>query len=159
MNPRLAHLLARLYPRLWRERYGKEFEAFLRNGRGGLRTSANVVWSALSEHVIPTRGTAMDQYPRSVIALTKQPSAFLPLAMSLTALALVLGHVAIYGIVHEPDEGTVAHLWQILMAGHLPVAAYFAIKWLPKATRPALLVLAMLAGALAANFAAVFFLT
>jgi len=47
----------------------------------------------------------------------KLPSAFLPLAMSLTALGLVLGHVAIYGVVHEADEGAAAHLWQLLMGG------------------------------------------
>jgi hypothetical protein len=29
MNPRLAHLLVRLYPRAWRERHDEEFEAIL----------------------------------------------------------------------------------------------------------------------------------
>ena len=32
----------------------------------------------------------------------------------------------------RPDEGTIAHLWQLLMAGQLPVLAFFAIKWLPR---------------------------
>ena len=58
----------------------------------------------------------------------KQPSAFLPLVMSLTALAMVLGHAAIYGIVHETDEGPAAHIFQILMAAQVPVVAFFAIK-------------------------------
>ena len=40
----------------------------------------------------------------------RQPSAFLPVALSLVALALVLGHVALFGVVHEADEGTAAHL-------------------------------------------------
>ena len=159
MNPRLAHLLTRLYPRPWRERYGAEFEAHLQTGPGGLRASANVVWAALHERVFPTPGLAVNQYPSSVIALAKQPSAFLPLAMSLTALAVVLGHVAIYGVVHEADEGTAAHIWQLLMAGHVPVAVFFAIKWLPRATKQTLVVLAILVGVLLANFAAVFFLT
>ena len=35
----------------------------------------------------------------------KQPSVWLPLAMSLAALNLVVGHTAIFGIVHEADEG------------------------------------------------------
>jgi hypothetical protein len=157
MSPKLAHLLIRLYPPAWRERYGAEFEALLQSGPGGLRATANVAWSALHEHIVPTLGLATNQY--SAIALTKQPSAFIALAMSLTALAMVLGHVAIYGIVHEADEGATAHIWQLLMAGHVPVAIYFAIKWLPRAVRPTLLVLAMLAGSLLANFAAVFFLT
>ena len=46
MNGRVARLLTRLYPRAWRERYGAEFEAFLQDGPGDLRTSANVIWSA-----------------------------------------------------------------------------------------------------------------
>jgi hypothetical protein len=68
----------------------------------------------------------------------KQPSALLPLAMSVAALALVLGHIAVFGVVHEADEGTAAHLWQLLMAGQVPVVAYFAMKWLPRARGGAL---------------------
>jgi hypothetical protein len=50
----------------------------------------------------------------------KQPSALLPLAMSIAALTLVLGHISIFGVVHEADEGTAAHLWQLLVAGQVP---------------------------------------
>ena len=110
MNPRLAHLLVCLYPRGWRERYGAEFEVFLQNGRGGLGTAVNVVKSALHETTFPTPGLAATQF--SVIAITKQPSAFLPMAMSLTALAFVLGHIAIYGVEREADEG------RLLMSGN-----------------------------------------
>jgi hypothetical protein len=89
----------------------------------------------------------------------RQPSAFLPLAMSLAALSLVLGHFAIYGIVHEADEGAPAHIFQILMATQVPIVAFFAIKWLPRAPRQALYVLALQAAAGVAAFASVFFLT
>jgi hypothetical protein len=65
MNSRLAHLLVRLYPRAWRERYGAEFEALLETGRADIRTLANVVWSALHERVIPTQPGTMDQHARS----------------------------------------------------------------------------------------------
>ena len=65
MNPKLAHLLMRLYPRLWRERYGAEFEAFLQSRQGGLREPANVVCSALHERISPTREGAIDQDSRS----------------------------------------------------------------------------------------------
>lgn len=58
----LARLLTRLYPRAWRERYAEEFEELLRNGRGGLRASANVLWSACCEHIIPTQGIEMNQH-------------------------------------------------------------------------------------------------
>ena len=89
----------------------------------------------------------------------KQPSALLPVAMSLAALAVVLAHAALYGVVHEADEGTAAHLFQILMAAQAPVVLYFAVKWLPQAPGRALRVLALQAGAAAAAFAAVYWLT
>jgi len=92
-------------------------------------------------------------------SLLKQPSVYLPLAMSLAALALVLGHAAVFGIVHEADEGTAAHVWQILMAAQLPIVAYFTLKWLPRRPRESLQVLALLAGTWLANFAAVYWLT
>jgi len=92
-------------------------------------------------------------------AILRRPSAFLPLAMSLAGLALVLGHAAVYGVVHEADEGAAAHIWQLLMAGQVPIVAFFAIKWLPRAPQEALLVLALQAGAAFASFASVFFLT
>jgi hypothetical protein len=89
----------------------------------------------------------------------KQPTAFIPMAMSLAALAIVLGHVAIYGVIHEADEGTAAHLFQILMAAQIPVVAFFAIKWLPRAPKQALFVLVLQALAGLAALASVFFLT
>jgi hypothetical protein len=106
----------------------------------------------------------MDQHPNSFSAILKHPSAFLPITMSLIALA-VLFVSAIYGILHgahgivrEPDEGTAAHLWQLLMAGQMPILAFFAIKWLPRAPRQTLYVLALQAGAALASMAPVFFL-
>jgi glucan phosphoethanolaminetransferase (alkaline phosphatase superfamily) len=89
----------------------------------------------------------------------KQPSAFLPLAMSLAALAVVLLHAAMFGTAHEADEGTGAHLFQILMVAQVPIVAFFAIKWLPWAPRQALRVLGLQAGAAIAAFASVYFLT
>ena len=93
------------------------------------------------------------------VSMMKQPSALLPLAMSFAALAMVLGDAAMFGIVHEADEGTAAHIFQLLMAAQVPVVAFFAIKWLPRNPRQTLQVLALQAGAVLAAFAAVFFLT
>jgi hypothetical protein len=90
--------------------------------------------------------------------MLKQPSAFLPVAMSVGALATVLLHVALFGVTHDPDEGTAAHIWQLLMAGQLPIVAFFAIKWLPQAPREALTVLAMQIVAILAALAPVYFL-
>lgn len=157
MNPRVARLLTSLYPRRWRERYGEEFEELLQNGRGGLRISANVLCSALSEHIFPTRGGDMSQQ-FTFGSVVKRPTALIPMAMSLTALAVVLVHIAIYGIAREADEGAAAHLWQLLMAGQLPVLAYFAIKWLPRAPKQTLRVMALQFGAALASLAPVFFL-
>ena len=88
----------------------------------------------------------------------KQPSAFLPLAMSFSALTMVLGHVVVVGAVREADEGTAAHIFQLLMAAQVPIVAFFAIKWLPQARRPALQILALQVGAALAALAPVFIL-
>ncbi len=90
--------------------------------------------------------------------LMKQPSAFLPVAMSFVALATVIIHVALFGAAREADEGTAAHIWQLLMGGQLPIVAFFAIKWLPQAPRQALPILALQGGAGLAALAPVFFL-
>ena len=63
--------------------------------------------------------------------------------MSLAALAIVLIHIVRFGTAREADEGTSAHLWQILMAGQLPIIAFFAIKWLPRAPKQALIILTL----------------
>jgi uncharacterized membrane protein SirB2 len=73
----------------------------------------------------------------------KQVSAWLPVAMSLVALAVVLGHIALSGAAREADEGAAAHIWQLLIAAQLPIVALFAFRWLPRAPRQALSVLAI----------------
>jgi cytochrome bd-type quinol oxidase subunit 2 len=88
----------------------------------------------------------------------KRPSALIPLAMSFAALSLVVGHTAIYGVTHETDEGTAAHLWQVLMAAQIPVIAVFAITWLSRSPRQALMVLVLQAVAFLAAAAPVFLL-
>jgi hypothetical protein len=88
----------------------------------------------------------------------KYPSAFLPITMSLFAVAVVMTHIALFGTARQPDEGAAAHLWQLLMAGQLPIVAFFGIRWLPQAPRDALLVLALQATAAVAALAPVYFL-
>jgi len=166
MTPALARFLTRLYPRNWQDRYGKEFEAFLLENGGGVSTVVNVLCSAFSERIFPTRGGKMNPDPidpMSFGTITKRPSAFIPVAMSLTALTMLafvlIGEIIQNGhIIREADEGAVAHLWQILMAGQLPVIAFFAIKWLPRAPKPTLLVLALQAFTALASMAPVFLL-
>jgi hypothetical protein len=90
-------------------------------------------------------------------ATIKRPSAFLPVAMSLVALALVLSHIALFGVVHEADEGAAAHIWQILMVAQVPIIAFFAIKYVLQRPKQALLVLALQIVAALAACAPVFF--
>jgi hypothetical protein len=94
----------------------------------------------------------------TVPIMLKKPSAFLPVAMSFGALVVVLAHVAIFGVAREADEGAAAHLWQLLMAGQLPLLIFFAIRWLPRNPKHALLVMALQAIAAVAALAPVYFL-
>lgn len=75
--------------------------------------------------------------------LLKQPSAWIPLAMSFTALAFLLGYAAFFGIDQHGDEGAPARIFQLIMLAQLPVAAYFAVKWLPKRPIQSMLVLGL----------------
>jgi hypothetical protein len=87
----------------------------------------------------------------TVPIMLKKPSGFLPIAMSLAAIAIVLVHLVVFGITHELDEGAAAHVWRLLMAGQVPIVVFFIIHGLPQAPRPALQVLALqVAAALAA---------
>ena len=88
----------------------------------------------------------------------RQPSALVPLAMSLAALTIVLVHAAIFGVVQEADEGTAAHVFQLLMVGQVPIVVFFAAKWLPRAPQRTLQVLVLQVGtALAAVVSVVMF--
>jgi hypothetical protein len=88
--------------------------------------------------------------------MIKKPSAFLPLAMSLAALATVLIHIVLFGTMREADEGTAAHIFQLLIVAQLPIVVFFAVKWLVRFPRQALMVLALQAASGLAALAPVF---
>ena len=88
----------------------------------------------------------------------KHPSAYLPVAMSLGALATVVIHVALHGTAPQADEGAAAHIWQLLMAAQAPIVLYFAITRVPQSPRQALPILALQLGAALAALAPVFLL-
>jgi hypothetical protein len=105
----------------------------------------------------------MERDPSSFGAVMRRPSAYLPVAMSLAALAMVLGAVVVGlaeggHIARDPDEGAIAHLFQLLMTVQWPITLFFVVKWLRRAPRPALGVLALQAGAWLAGCAPVYFL-
>jgi hypothetical protein len=95
----------------------------------------------------------------TTLSLLRKPSALLPLLASLAALAIVLGHAVIYGVVHEADEGAAAHMWQILIVVEAGFTIAFAVNEWKRARRQTLVILALLAAITLANFAAVYFLT
>jgi hypothetical protein len=78
--------------------------------------------------------------------------------MSLAALAVIAGTLASNGTARQPDEGAAAHIWQILVCAQLPIAAFFAIRWLPRTPRAALWVLLVQLMALLAAAAPAFLL-
>ncbi len=90
--------------------------------------------------------------------LMKSPSAFLPLAMSLAALATIAVFIYLHGTARQADEGTAAHIWQILMAAQVPIVLVFAFKWLPHSPRQAVPILALQVGAALAAMAPVYLL-
>jgi hypothetical protein len=158
MNRRIARLLTRLYPRRWRDRYGEEFEDFLQEGHGDLRTWLDVMRGAVGEHIHPTIGDTMSEYRTTFGTVVRQPSALVPVGMAMTALAVVLVHLAVYGAAREADEGPTAHIWQLLMVAQLPALLVFGIRWLPKAPKQAMGVLGLLMAAILASMAPVLLL-
>ena len=65
----------------------------------------------------------------------QRPSAWLPLAMSAIALAIVGHHLSFYGAAPEADEGAAAHVWQLLMIGQVPIIAWCAFNRRRRRTR------------------------
>ena len=65
--------------------------------------------------------------------------------MSFVALAMIVVFVAINGFASSGngDEGAPARIFQLIMLAQLPIAGYFAIRWLPKQPKQSLLVLAV----------------
>lgn len=92
-----------------------------------------------------------------MLALLRRPSAFLPLVISGAFLIAFIVGIAEGTLVHEPDETTGAHLFQILMPAQVLIIAFFAISWLPKKPKATLQVLALQVSAAIAVLAIVYF--
>jgi hypothetical protein len=161
MKAALIHVLLYFYPSTWRRRYGAEFEDLLHSQKLDHRILFDVIRSAISENLYPTVGAEMNSMNLnrySVGWLVKQPAAFLPLLMSVAALSVVFVTLAFFGIHRQADEGTSAHLWQLLMAGQAPILAFFIFRWWRRAPRQTMAVIALQAAAFLLSLAPVFFL-
>lgn len=93
-----------------------------------------------------------------VPAAIRPPSASIPVVMSLLAICAVLYQLARFGAAPQADEGTAAHIWQLLMAGQVPIIGYYALRWVPRVPRMALAVVAAQVLAALAAMAPVFLL-
>ena len=162
MNASLARALLRLYPRLWRQRYGDELAALLEEQPIRLRIVLDVVRGALSQRVSHlTRGeTAMSGSSGTVLHFARVPSAVIPIALSFAALTVVVVSLAMSNwiVVRESDEGVAAHLWQLFMAVQVPVLLFFSFKWIRRSPKQALAVLAVQLGAALLAMAPVYLL-
>jgi peptidoglycan/LPS O-acetylase OafA/YrhL len=82
----------------------------------------------------------------------------LPLGLSFGAIVVVLVHLITAGPAPQADEGTSAHVWQMLMGAQLPIVGYFVIKWGRRARGSAFVVLGLQLAAAIAALAPVYFL-
>lgn len=76
-------------------------------------------------------------------SLLKKPGAFIPLLMSLVAVTMVLVNFVLVGIVHEADESTLAHIFQILIVTQIPLAIYFFLNQIDKKPKQVLQILGL----------------
>ncbi len=139
------HWLIRLYPASWRSRYGDELDELLSHGCDW-RDAVDVARAALIEHLVHSQKSgaeAMKTYSGNIAILVRKPSAIAPIIMSIAALGVVLVAIAIGAAKPQPDENAGAHIWQLLMAGQLPILGWFALRWLSRDFRAGLPVAAL----------------
>ena len=79
------------------------------------------------------------------------------MALSIITLILILGSIAAFGAVRQPDEGAGAHLFQLWFVLEIFLMIIFATKWLPQNPRAALVILALQVIAAAAACAPVYY--
>jgi hypothetical protein len=65
MNRHLVDVLTQLYPASWRRRYATEFSVFLAESKGGIRDVADILWSALREHLLSKGEREMNRSQRA----------------------------------------------------------------------------------------------
>jgi hypothetical protein len=85
-------------------------------------------------------------------------TSWIPVAMSLAALAIVLLRLAMFGPAPQRDEGTAAHLWQLLMAGQTPFLIFYGVIWLRRSWKTALQVMGIQLLAIVAACAPIYLL-
>jgi hypothetical protein len=78
--------------------------------------------------------------------VTRAPLAWLPIALSVASVALIVGYVVacpVAGCVPRPDgdEGAIARIFQLSMLVQAALIGLFALRWVPASPRPAVTML------------------
>ena len=89
---------------------------------------------------MPSRRAADPIKPRTLLL---SPLGLAPVLMSMFCIGMILVHVARFGTLRQEDEGTEAHLFQVLMAVQVPLILFFGGKWWPERRRETLVVLSL----------------
>lgn len=76
-------------------------------------------------------------------SIIKKPIAWIPIAIPLAFFVYIVIYISMFGIVREQDEGTPAHLFQLWLLLEPFMVGYFALNWLPRAPKQALIILAL----------------
>ncbi len=79
---------------------------------------------------------------RDVVILIRDPTAWLPMLLSMLALGVVVGFVALNGVVHQQDEGAPARIFQLILVDAILIGV-FALRRLPGSPGPALAIVAL----------------
>lgn len=75
--------------------------------------------------------------------MIRRPIAWIPIAMSLATLVMVVAAIGLSGTTRQEDEGAPAHIFQIWLILEMLLVAAFAIEWVPRRPKEALIVLAV----------------
>ena len=79
-----------------------------------------------------------------MLSLLKKPSAWLPIVLSLSIIAMIAGFLFFVGASgsRAEDEGVAAHLFQLWLVLEALLIPFFALTWLPRLPKEASLILA-----------------
>ena len=78
-----------------------------------------------------------------VSQMIRRPLVWIPVAMSLAILAMVLTTIGISDAVRQEDEGAQAHVFQLWLVLEVVLLTVFAVEWVPRRPKQALVVLAI----------------
>ena len=101
----------------------------------------------------------MNQLRNATGSPAAEPSAWIPIAISLSAATVLVVQALKYGVDGDAGPGPITHLFHLLMAVQLPFVAHFAMRWLRRGSGTALLILTAQVIAAIAAFAVLYLLS